>query len=494
MKIAFVSSEAVPYSKTGGLADVSGSLPKALEKAGFEVKLFIPKYFNVDEAKYGLKYRWDIGEIPIRVAGHVRSVHLHQAMLPDSNVEVNFIDCPYYFFRGQIYTNDWDEDERFILFCKAVIEALQRIDWSPDVIHCNDWQCGLLPLFLKDNYAWDKKLKTAATLFTIHNIGYQGRFGSNTSFKAEISGEHFYPGGPVEYHGDISFMKAGIMFSDLISTVSETYAKEILTPEYGAGLDVDLLSRKDDLYGIINGVDYSQWDPESDVFIPNNYSLENMSGKLLNKKHLLKNLSLPFDENVPLIGMVSRLVVQKGFDIFSEAAEELMNIKAQWAVLGNGEEKYENLFRSISEKYPDKFSVYIGFNDELSHLIEAGADMLLMPSHYEPCGLNQIYSLRYGTVPIVRKTGGLADTVQDWDEYKHAGKETGNGFSFDDYSSYALFKTVERAVGTFQNKGFWKKIQLNGMVKDYSWESSAIKYLLLYQLAINKRKQFNGRA
>lgn len=494
MKIAFVSSEAVPYSKTGGLADVAGALPKALEKVGCEVKLFIPKYFNIDEVMYGLKYCWEVGEMPIRVAGYVRSVHLHQAKLPDSNVEVNFIDCPYYFFRGQIYTNDWDEDERFILFCKAVIEALQRIDWVPDVIHCNDWQCGLLPLFLKDNYAWDKKLHTAATLFTIHNIGYQGRFGSNTRFKAEISGEHFYPGGPVEYQGDFSFMKAGLVFSDLINAVSETYAKEILTPEYGAGLDVTLLSRKDDLYGIINGVDYTAWDPKIDNFIPKNYSQNELGGKLYNKKSLLENLTLPFDENVPLIGMVSRMVVQKGFDIFADAAEDLMNINAQWAVLGNGEEKYESLFRLLAEKYPEKFSVYIGFNNELSHLIEAGADMFLMPSHYEPCGLNQIYSLRYGTVPIVRKTGGLADTVLDWDEYKHMGEEIGTGFSFDDYTGYALFKTVERAVGTFQNKNFWKKIQFNGMVKDYSWEKSAQKYMLLYQLAINRRSLFNGRA
>lgn len=488
MKIAFVSSEAVPYAKTGGLADVAGSLPKALEKLGCEVKLFIPKYFNIDEVKHQLKYCWDIGEMPIRVGGNIRSVHLHQAKLNSSDVEVNLIDCPHYFFRSQIYTNDIDEDERFILFSKAVIEAIQRLNWIPDVIHCNDWQTGMLPLFLKDNYAWDEKLKDIAVLFSIHNIGYQGRFGADTRFKAEIRGEHYYPGGPVEYHGDVSFMKTGLMFSDLISTVSETYAKEILTPEYGSGLEIVLQSRQDDLYGILNGVDYGEWDPKNDVMIPHQFSINDLSGKLKNKKYLLDHLGIKFDENIPLIGMVSRMAVQKGFDIFAGAVDELMKLNAQWTVLGNGEEKYENFFRSIAEKYPEKFSVYIGFNNELSHLIEAGADMFLMPSHYEPCGLNQIYSLRYGTVPIVRNTGGLADTVQDWDEYKHKGEETGNGFSFNDYTSYALFKTVERAVGTFRNKDFWKKIQMNGMSRDYSWVSSAKKYIALYEKAVEKRK------
>lgn len=487
MKIAFVSSEAVPYAKTGGLADVAGSLPKALEKIGCEVKLFIPKYFNIDEVKHQSKYNWEIGEMQIRVAGHIRSVHLHQAKLPGSNVEVNFIDCPHYFFRGHLYTNDIDEDERFILFNKAVIESLQRLDWIPDLIHCNDWQTGLLPLLLKYNYSWDKKLKNIATLFTIHNIGYQGRFGNDTRFKAEISEQHYYNNGPVEYHGDISFMKTGLMFSDLISTVSKTYSKEILTPEYGAGLDAVLRSRQTDLYGILNGVDYSEWNPENDPLIPHNFSKNNLAGKLLNKKYITKNLGLTYNEDIPLIGIVSRMVVQKGFDIFTEAAENLIQLNAQWAVLGNGDEKYENIFRALSQKYPEKVSIYIGFNNELSHIIEAGSDMFLMPSHYEPCGLNQIFSLRYGTVPIVRKTGGLADTVQDWDENKFNGKETGTGFLFEDYTSYALFKTVERAVGTFQNKTFWKKLQMNGMAQDFSWENSARKYKQLYELAIKKR-------
>jgi starch synthase len=301
MKIAFVASEVVPYAKTGGLADVAGSLPINLQNSGCEVKIFMPKYYQIDEDKYGLHYNWDIGEMLIRVAGHTRSVHLHQSKLPNSNVEVNFIDCPHYYHRGHLYTNDHDEDERFILLCKGVIETLQRMKWAPDVIHCNDWQTGLLPLFIKDNYSWDRLFDDTAFLFSIHNIGYQGRFSRETLFKAELKGQYFYPGGPVEQDGSVCFMKAGILFSEIINTVSKTYAAEILTPEYGAGMQTSLLSREDDLYGIINGVDYNVWDPENDKLIPFRYSSRYLSGKLKNKKFLLERANLPFDENIPLI-------------------------------------------------------------------------------------------------------------------------------------------------------------------------------------------------
>jgi starch synthase len=487
MKIAFASTECVPYAKTGGLADVAGSLPSALEKLGCEVKVFIPKYFTIDESKHDLHYNWDIGEMPIRINGQLRSVHVHQSRLPDSNVEINFIDCPHFFHRHRIYTNDADEDERFTLFSKGIIETLQRMQWAPDVVHCNDWQTGLIPLFIKDNYGWDKFFDKTATLFTIHNIGYQGRFSKSVLLSAEIRGGLFYPGGPVEHDGGVSFMKTGIIFADIINTVSNTYAHEILTPELGAGLQYTLQKRKDDLFGILNGVDYYIWNPETDKHLPFNYSQNDLSGKLKNKKYLLEHFGLPFNENVPLIGMVSRMVLQKGFDIFSEAVLELMNLNAQWIILGSGEDKYESLFRTLSQRFPKKAGVYIGYNNELSHLIEAGADIFLMPSRYEPCGLNQIYSLKYGTVPVVRKTGGLADTVHDWDELHHFGLDTGTGFTFNDYSGYALFKSVERAVNCFHVKSAWKKIQKNGMSKDHSWKNSAEKYIELYKLAMAKR-------
>lgn len=488
MKIAFAATECVPYAKTGGLADVAGSLPVDLAKIGCDVKVFIPKYTRVDESRFGLKYSWEIGEMPIRINGIIRSVHVHQSKLPDSNVDVYFIDCPHYFYRHRIYTDDPDEDERFILFSKAVIETLQRLQWTPDVIHCNDWQTGLIPLFLKDNYNWDKLFDNTGTLFTIHNIGYQGLFSKSALLSAEIRGDLFYPGGPVEQSGAVSFMKSGISFADIINTVSNTYAHEILTSEFGAGLESSLNQRKEDLYGIVNGADYNIWNPEDDKHLPYHYTINDLSGKLLNKKYLLEHFGMKFDEDIPLIGIVSRMVLQKGFDIFADAINELMSLEAQWIILGSGEERFEELFRLLSNQMPGKVGAYIGYNDELSHLIEAGADMFLMPSRYEPCGLNQIYSLKYGTVPIVRKTGGLADTVKDWDEQNHYGFKDGTGFSFYDYSGFALFKSVERAVNTFEHKDIWKKIQKNGMKSDFSWARSAEKYLELYKLAKDARK------
>ena len=488
MKIAFAASECFPYAKTGGLADVAGSLPIELNRLGCDIKVFLPKYSRIDENTFDLKYNWEIGEMPIRINNIIRSVHVHQSKLPNTNVDVYFIDCPHYFYRHIIYTNDPDEDERFILFSKAVIETLQRLQWAPDVIHCNDWQTGLLPLFLKDNYGWDRLFDQTATLFTIHNIGYQGLFNKSVLSSAEIRGDFFRPGGPVEHNGAVSFMKAGISFSEIINTVSNTYAHEILGSEYGAGMESSLYKRKDDLYGVLNGVDYNLWNPETDPHIPYHYTVNDRSGKYLNKRYLLKHFGIKPDENIPLIGIVSRMVLQKGFDIFADTINELMSLDAQWIILGSGEDKFESLFRTVSNRLPGKVGVYIGFNNELSHLIEAGADMFLMPSRYEPCGLNQIYSLKYGTVPIVRKTGGLADTVKDWDEQSHYGFKDGNGFSFYDYSGYALFKSVERAINTFKNKTIWKKIQTNGMKQDYSWTRSAEKYIELYKLAIDDRK------
>ena len=487
MNIAFVSTECVPYAKTGGLADVAGSLPSELAKQGCDVKIFLPKYSLIDESQHSLKYNWDIGEMSIRINGVIRSVHVHQGNLPNTNIAVYFIDCPYYFYRHRIYTNDTDEDERFILFSKAVIETLQRLQWAPNVIHCNDWQTGLLPLFIKDNYNWDKLFDNAATLFTIHNIGYQGLFTKSVLFSAELRGSLFFSGGPIEQDGGVSFMKTGISFADIINTVSNTYAHEILTPEYGAGLEAVLKQREDDLFGILNGVDYNIWNPETDKHLPYHYSINDLGGKYLNKRYLLNHFGIQPDENIPLIGIVSRMALQKGFDIFADTINDLMSLDAQWIILGSGEERFEELFRGLSNQLPSKVGTYIGYNNELSHLIEAGSDMFLMPSRYEPCGLNQIYSLKYGTVPIVRKTGGLADTVKDWDEQNHYGFGDGNGFSFYDYSGFALYKSVERAVNAFKHKDVWKKIQTNGMKLDYSWTRSAEKYLELYKLAKEMR-------
>jgi starch synthase len=486
MKIAFVSSEAVPFVKTGGLADVAGALPKALQNLGCEVKVYVPKYSNIDETQFDIQYRHDIGELLIKVAEEIRVVKLYQSKLPDSNVIVIFIDCPYYFHRKAIYTNDNDEDERFILFCKGVLEAMRSEKWTPDIIHCNDWQTGLIPLYIKDNYKWDSLFTKTKTLFSIHNIGYQGRFPKSSMLKADLNERYYFREGPVEIENTFSFLKTGLWFADIITTVSETYAKEILTPEYGSGLENVLILRRDSLYGILNGVDYADWDPATDFYLPFHYSSFDLSGKLNNKKYLLDHFNLKFDENIPLVGIISRLTAQKGFEIFAEALPELIKLNAHWIIVGNGEEKYEELFTSLTFNFPGKVASYIGFNNELSHLVEAGSDMFLMPSHYEPCGLTQIYSLKYGTVPIVRKTGGLADTIQDWDELSYQGSDTGNGFSFYDYSGYALLSSVKRGIDTFLYKDTWNKIQKNGMSKDFSWSKSAIKYLRLYENLISQ--------
>ena len=488
MKIAFASSEVFPYIKTGGLGDVAGSLPIELSKLGHEVKVFLPKYNMFGEEEHGLHYQWDIGEIPIRIAGLILSVHVHMAVLPNSNVQVYFVDCPHYFHRFRVYTNDPDEDERFLFYSKGVIEILQRLSWAPDVIHCNDWQTGVLPLLLRENYGWDRLFEKTATVFSIHNIAYQGRFPKSAFEKAEIKQKHFLPGGVGEYYGDVNFLKTGILTADMINTVSETYARELLTDEYGAGMQKFLEIRKKDFCGILNGIDYNIWNPETDKFIPHKYSVKDLSGKIKNKKFLLEHLGLPFNENIPLVGIVSRLVDQKGFDLFSFGLNRLMDLPVQWVILGSGEYKYEAMFSGIAHKYPEKVSAYLGFNNELSHLIEAGSDIFVMPSRFEPCGLNQIYSLRCGTVPVVRKTGGLADTVNDWEEALLLGNETGNGFSFEEYTSESLVRALQNAIRYFHNKEVWKKIQRNGMEKDFSWASSADKYVSLYKKAVSKMR------
>ena len=485
MKIAFVASEVFPYAKTGGLGDVAGALPKVLAKLGCDIKLFIPKYSFISESKCQLKFIDSIN-VPVRVAGITRDTFLHRAVLPGTEVEVNFVDCPHYFSRGNIYTKDADEDERFILFNKAVIKIIQRINWIPDIIHCNDWQTGLIPFYLKDNYNWDRKLKMTKTVFTIHNIAYQGLFTEETFYKSEIDKEIVNKTDP-KPSDNFSFMKTGLLFSDIINTVSKTYAREIMTPESGAGMETILKRKKKRLFGIINGIDYSEWNPLSDENIPFHFNIKNLERKKENKKYLLKRFNLKYYENVPLIGIVSRMVKQKGFDIVEQGMGDLMKLKAQWVVLGSGEDQYEDLFRSLSHSYPEKVANYIGYNNELAHLIEAGSDMFLMPSLYEPCGLNQLYSLRYGTIPVVRKTGGLADTVKDWNELKRSHNQSGTGFCFNNYSASALITTLRKAINNFNDMETWERIQTNGMRQNFSWENSGKEYIKLYKLALSKR-------
>ncbi len=489
MKIAFVTTELNPFAKVGGLADVAQGLTKALSRLGCDIKIFIPRYKSIDLWREELQYCFDVNEIKLKVSEKDYYIHVLKKEIvidPSSKIDIYFIDSPYHFLRDSIYTKDEDEGERFFLFSKAVIETIQRLQWAPDIFHINDWPTGLLPVILKEHYSWDLLFTHSKFLLTIHNLEYQGNFYPELLYRNHLDGKYFYLGGPLEFHGKLSFLKAAIIFSDIITTVSENYAREILTPELGFGMNEILLTRKDALYGILNGVDYSEWNPKSDPYIPYHYSEKSLFRKTRNKIELLKHFHLPQEKDVPLIGIVSRLVSQKGFDLMIKSVNELINLNCRFIVLGSGETKYEDFFRSLSFSYPDKFGVKIGFDNRYAHLIEAGADMFLMPSKYEPCGLNQIYSLKYGTVPIVRKTGGLADTVRDWDFYKDLGLEIGNGFVFDDYSPYSMISTILRAIEKFSNKKLWRQIQLNGMKEDFSWTLSAQKYFNLYSSLIKK--------
>lgn len=485
MRIAFVTSEMAPFAKVGGLADVANGLTKALSLLGCEVKIFLPRYRLIDPWREELHYCFDVDEINLKISEKEFSVHaFKKELLVDtkSKVEVFFIDSPHHFDRETIYTNDPDESDRFFLLSKATIEICQRLKWSPDVFHINDWPTGLLPVILKQHYSWDLLFKHSKFLFTIHNIEYQGNFPPEVLYRNHLDGKNFYFGGPLEFHGKLSFLKAGIVFSDIITTVSETYAREILTHEFGGGMESILQTKKDNLYGILNGVDYSEWNPKTDKYIPFRYSEKSLYRKVKNKIELLNTFNLPGNKETPLIGIVSRLVTQKGFDLLIHGVDELVNLDCRFVILGSGDMKYEDFFKGLSYTFPDKFGVKIGFDNQLAHLIEAGVDMFLMPSKYEPCGLNQIYSLKYGTVPIVRKTGGLADTVKDWDLYKKLGLNTGNGFVFEDYSAHSMLDAIKRALVAYKDKKVWKQIQLNGMKEDYSWNNSAKKYIQLYQM------------
>lgn len=477
MKICFIASECYPYVKTGGLGDVAGSLPKALADHGSEVRVLLPLYSGIKTLEHNLNLITEFQDIPVKIGSKEVVFNVWYGMLPESEVEVYFIDCPEYFHRDMPYTNDPDENERFILFQIAVLETLQRLKWSPDVFHCNDWQTSLIPVFLKTTYKWDKLFEDSSVLLSIHNIGYQGRFSKEAVYNAGLSYSDYYPGGPFELDGTFCFLKAGILFSDIISTVSLNYANEIQTKEFGAGMEGVLSTRKKDIYGVLNGIDADIWNPKTDSYILNNYSFKNLKKKINCKKDLLKEAEIEYNEEIPAIGIISRFADQKGFELLFPVISELMELEFQLLVLGSGDSKTEEFFKQLALSFPHKVNTYIGYNNKLAHFITAGCDMFLMPSIYEPCGLNQMYSLNYGTVPIVRKTGGLADTVKDFHEFD----EKGNGFSFEEATPFALLSTIKRALDIYKNKKTWKEIMLRGMKEDFTWKHSAKMYFELYE-------------
>ncbi|MDD5362556.1 MAG: glycogen/starch synthase [Ignavibacteria bacterium] len=475
MKVCFITSECAPFVKTGGLADVSGSLPEALTSNGVNVKVFLPLYDVVDTKKFGIVKLVDFPPAFVEIGDEKREFCIH-SYKKNENLEFHFVDCPYYFGRGIVYTNDKDENERFIMFQHAVLKSLQYLQWQPDILHCNDWQSSYIPAMLKLQYSWDKLFENSKTILSIHNIGYQGIFEPDTVRKAGFGDSCFVLGGPFEFNGNANFLKTGIFYSDVVSTVSPKYAEEITTSEFGSGLDGVLRARKDNIRGILNGIDTIEWNPLTDKLIPKNYSYKNPEDKKYNKEKLLQKAGFDDETDIPLYGIVTRLAWQKGIELIIELCEKTKSENFRLIVLGSGEKEYEEKLTALSIENPGKIKVFLGYNNEFAHLITAGSDFFFMPSRYEPCGLNQMYSLNYGTVPIVREVGGLADTVTDISNEKE-----GNGITFRDFVYEEFEQAFHRSRKLFEDTKQMEKVIQRGMKNDFSWEKSAGEYLRLYE-------------
>ena len=481
MQIAFVASECVPYSKSGGLADVVGALPRALAALGHEVCVYSPRYRQIklsDAAKvvqsitvpFDDRYRfcsvWSGGE--------------------HSGVRFYFVDYPPFFDREGLYgtsNGDYpDNAERFALFSRAVLEA-SKILGVPQVFHCHDWQSALVPVLLRTQYAEDPAFRDTAVVFTIHNMGYQGLFSADTLPLLTLPWDLFTIS-KMEFFGNVNFLKGALVYSDFITTVSRKYSQEIQTTEFGFGLEGVLRNRAATVTGILNGADYEEWNPETDKFAAAHYSAEDLSGKAICKQDLLAafNVAKP-DLGLPVIGIVSRFAAQKGFDLISQIMDRLAREEVITVALGAGDKPYEEMFLRLQKQFPQKIAVKVAYDNALAHKIEAGSDMFLMPSKYEPCGLNQIYSLHYGTVPIVRATGGLDDTIEPWNP--RTGK--GTGFKFSEYSGEALLEAIKEALWAFRDQTSWRRLMRNGMGKDFSWNASAKEYVRVYEKALQAK-------
>jgi len=476
VQIAFAASECVPFSKTGGLADVVGALPKALAELGHKVSVFVPKYrqTHLDNPKTLIR------SITVPFDDQYRFCSVLDGGV-HSGVQFYFIDYPEFFDREALYgtsLGDYhDNAERFALFSRAVIEAT-KILGVPEVFHCHDWQSALIPVLLRTLYEEDPAFRSVPTVFTIHNIGYQGLFSPDTLPLLMLPWDLFTIT-KMEFYGKLNFLKGALVYSDFITTVSRKYAQEIQTSEYGFGLEGVLRARSSVVAGILNGVDYKEWSPEKDKLITTKYSPDNLGGKEQDKRDLLKEFGLDPGSTLPVIGIVSRFAAQKGFDLISQVADRLAREELIIVALGSGDKEYEDLFRRLNKQFPQKLAVKVAYDNAIAHKIEAGADMFLMPSRYEPCGLNQIYSLKYGTVPVVRATGGLDDTIESFDPV--TGK--GTGFKFSEYSGEALLETVHKALAVYKDKKAWTQLMKNGMSRDFSWTASAREYARIYERA-----------
>ncbi len=479
LKICFLASEVAPFAKTGGLADVAQALPAHLLSQGHDVRVFMPLYGKIDSEAYEFTPVDFLHDVHLRMGDHTFVFSVFVGRAPGSDVDVYFIHCPQLYHGDHVYTGEWDEHLRFALLTRGAIECCQRMGWGPDIFHCNDWHTALVPIYLKTLYSWDQLFARTKTVLTIHNIAYQGVFPEEVITNLGLDEyRHLFFQADLE-KGAISFMKTGILYADVITTVSKTYAREIQTDAYGMGLEGLLRQRAGTVIGIVNGVDYSQWSPQEDTLIPYNYGVDDVAeGKAKNKHHLIEATGLIYDEDAPLIGIVSRLTSQKGFDLTFEALPEALrylNLRA--IILGTGESGIEDHFHWLQRTFPQKVCFHRGYNNELAHLIEAAADIFLMPSRFEPCGLNQMYSLKYGTVPIVRKTGGLADTVEPF----NAATGQGTGCVFEHYDRTGFAWALKTALTTYQDGPNWERLRQNGMEVDYSWDKQGAEYETLYR-------------
>jgi starch synthase len=475
VNILYVASEVARYAKTGGLADVSAALPQYLRRAGHDVRVFLPYYSRIDDKGAALEVV--LRDIEIRLGPHRYEVSIVRAERP-GDAPVHLVHCPALYHRPGIYTSDPDEHLRFLVLTRAALEACGRMQFAPDVIHANDWQAALAPLTLKVRYSWDRLFEHTRTLLAIHNLNYQGMF------RADTLGDTGLADAANLFHQDqlregrINYLLHGILYADGVVTVSPTYAAEIQTEDHGANLDPFLRVRSSTVVGILNGVDYAEWSPERDTLIPARFSAGDLAGKATNKAALQARMKLPHAPDVPVIGIVSRLAGQKGFALVGDVMPALLRRHGfQLVVLGSGEPRFEQLFGELAAVFPRQVGFYRGFSNELAHLIEAGADMFLMPSRYEPCGLNQMYSLRYGTVPIVHKTGGLADTVQLWDPRDRSG----TGIVFEHFTAEGLGWAIEAALSIYRDPIAWRALQANGMAKNFSWDVQGELYEELYR-------------
>lgn len=474
LKVLFVASEVSPYAKSGGLGDVAGSLPKSLQSAGVEVKVVFPKYKSIKQ-QYLEKAKY-IDSFAVSLGWRDQSATLYSL---EADVPTFMIENDYYFGRDGYYGYG-DDNERFAFFCKAAVEFLAKIDFVPDIIHCNDWQTGPLCLYLKDLYKRLTAFADVKSLFTIHNLQYQGNFGKDTLYMMDLN-DGYFTDDKMEFYGNVSYMKAGIMYADAINTVSRTYSHEIQTSQYGYGLDGVLRNRSNCLSGIVNGIDYEENNSETSKKIYENFNVHNLQGKRNNKYKLQEELNLP-QRDVPMLSIISRLVDQKGINLVIDCMDELMSKDVQLVILGTGDGRYEYLFREFANRYRDKVSANILFDDTLAQKIYAASDMFLMPSLFEPCGLGQLFAMSYGTVPIARTTGGLVDTVK---QYNFENGE-GNGFLFQDFISSGLMWAINEALSAYYDNNQWNKVVSNAFNTKFSWDDSAVEYIKLYEKLVQK--------